>query len=418
MFKVCCLFLLFFKFVMAHHETVAVYAVDMKTGKVILDENSDKSMIPASCLKIVTTGAALSLLDPTSQFKTELQYDGEIRDGILYGNLYIKGGGDPALGSERLGSSWKNQVAIWGEAISKCGIQKIEGRVIGDDSLWEKGKPIGSWEVEDVGNYYGASASALSFHENSYSLFFKPSSVGSPALIVRTDPPFARLSFLTEVLTGHEGSGDQASIYGSEYSFVRFVQGTIPAGVSEFMIKGSVPDSARLCAEILAESLEVKGTTFEEKERTTFHTTFSPQVKEIVFWTNQKSVNLFAEHLLKAMGGGSTKAGIEAVKTFWKSQNIDLEGFNMVDGSGLSRQNFMTARQLVGVLLKMKDSKPFFDSLPLLNEKARAKSGSMSNIKCCVGYEDNVAFAILVNHHTDRQKATQIVNDYLSKLTY
>lgn len=152
MFKVCCLFLCFFKFVIAHHEAIAVYAVDMKTGKVLLDENSETSMIPASCLKLVTTGAALCLLDPTSGFKTELQYDGEIRDGVLHGNLYIKGGGDPALGSDRFGSTWKDQVAIWVEAISKLGIHRIEGKVIGMIPFGKEGKQLeaGEWMMSAI----------------------------------------------------------------------------------------------------------------------------------------------------------------------------------------------------------------------------------------------------------------------------
>src|ERR1700688_466272 len=115
---------------------------------------------------------------------------------------------------------------------------------------------------------------------------------------------------------------------------------------------------------MLAKSLEAKGISIEHEKinggkRTVFHTTYSPTVKEIVYWANQKSINLYTEHLLKKMGEvvykeGSTKAGIKAVTDFWRSKQIDLEGFNMADGSGLSRKNLVTAKQFVAILSQVK----------------------------------------------------------------
>jgi D-alanyl-D-alanine carboxypeptidase/D-alanyl-D-alanine-endopeptidase (penicillin-binding protein 4) len=109
------------------------------------------------------------------------------------------------------------------------------------------------------------------------------------------------------VTTGPIGSGDKACIYGSEYSTVQFVRGTIPAGFDEFSIRGSIPDPARLCGQLLSKALETKGFQFSIRrqwvgKRSVFHTTYSPMVKEIVHWTNQKSINIFAEHLLKKIG--------------------------------------------------------------------------------------------------------------------
>src|SRR5581483_9682898 len=129
------------------------------------------------------------------------------------------------------------------------------------------------------------------------------------------------------------------------------------------------------------------------------------------YWANQKSINLYAEHLLKKMGEvvyneGSTAAGIKAVTNFWRSQNIDLSGFNMVDGSGLSRKNLITTTQFVEMLLKMKTSKAFplfFESLPQDHPPVKAKSGSMSLVKGYVGYAGNIAFAVIVNQCSNRQ---------------
>jgi len=415
------------------HASVSAYAVDAKTGEVLLDESSGKSLMPASCMKVITTAAALQILGPDTRFQTDLEYDGVLNGGTLRGNLYIRGGGDPCLGSDRIkGSlSWKKQIEAWVDAVQKLGVQRIEGSICGDATRWEKARAVPSWSWEDLGNYYGAGACALSFHENYYSLFFKPGREGESATILRSDPPISSLTFQNEVKTGPAGSGDCACVYGSEFSPIQHVRGTIPAGVKKFSIKGAIPDPAALCAEIFAKALRAQGISIQQKnisprgKRRVFHTTYSPTVSEIVYWTNQKSINLYAEHLLKKIGEvvsqeGSTRAGIKAVTDFWRSKKIDLDGFNMADGSGLSRKNLVTAQQFVSILLEMKKSTHFplfMRSLPQENKHTHAKSGSMSLVKGYVGYAEDAAFAILVNQSLDPQ-LTQKIKLFLSNKTH
>lgn len=416
------------------HALVSVYAVHSETGEVLIDQNSDLSLVPSSCMKIITTAAALHLLGPDYRFETHLEYDGFIDpDKTLHGNLYIRGGGDPCLGSDRISdaSSWKKQIKAWADAIENLGIQNIEGKVIADASRWEKALAVASWAWEDLGNYYGAGASALSFHENCYSLFFKPGTkIGDSAGILRTDPPLSLVHFQNEVRTGPEGSGDNACIYGSEFSPLQFIRGTIPAAVNEFAIKGAVPDPAIFCAELLNKELQERGIFLQGRDlnpssKTIFHTTYSPTVQEIVYWTNQKSINLYAEHLLKKMGEvtygeGSTTAGVKAVTDFWTHQNIDLSGFNMIDGSGLSRKNLVTAKQLVSMLLKIKKSDLFplfFESLPQRQGLMRAKSGFMSFNKAYAGYSGKIVFALLVNQCSNSQLMQEKTKLFLSDIS-
>ncbi len=416
------------------HAVVGIYAVNSSTGKVVAEKNSDLSLMPASCMKIVTTAAALHILGANSRFETHLEYDGVIDSNkTLKGNLYIRGGGDPCLGSDRISGtlSWKEQIKAWADAVQKLGIQKIEGKVIGDAEKWEKALAVPSWSWEDLGNYYGAGACALSFHENWYSLVFKPGKkVGENTSLLRTEPPVPLKAFQNEVKTGAEGSGDCACIYGSEFSPIQFVRGTVPAAVEEFTIKGAIPDPATYCAELLAKELQERGVYISQKEvtspnkRVAFHTTYSPTVGEIVYWTNQKSINLYAEHLLKKMGEvvyheGSTSAGIKAVTHFWRSQNIDLSGFNMVDGSGLSRRNLVTPMQFVQMLQKMKTADTFslfFDSLPQNLGTVKAKTGSMSLVKGYVGYAGNTVFAALVNQCQNPQLMKKKLEDFILNL--
>lgn len=416
------------------HAVIGAYAVDAKSGKVLLDEKSHVSLIPASCMKVVCTAAALHLLDSKSHFRTDLEYDGAIDpSGVLHGHLFIHGGGDPCLGSDRVAPalSWEKQLDDWVAAVKKAGIQAIEGEVFGDASQWETALAAPSWTWEDLGNYYGAGACALSFHENAYSLIFAPGNkVGEPASILRTEPPLPQLSLHNEVKTGPEGSGDCACIYGCEFSMQQYARGTIPAGVSEFTLKGALPDPCALCADLFRQALQKQGVTVlhqplpRQTQRTVFYSTFSPSVGDIVHWINRESINLYAEHLLKKMGEvidkeGSTQAGIRAVTTFLRDQNVDLSGFNMADGSGLSRKNLVTAKQLVAVLLKMRDSplfSLFLDSLPERGQGIRAKSGTMSQVNALSGYVGDIAFAILINHSLDPAKSKEAIQSRLDHL--
>lgn len=419
------------------HAAVATYAVKSSTGEVIAETNKDLSLVPASCMKLLTTAAALHILGAESRFETGLEYDGVIDENqVLHGNLYIKGGGDPCLGSDRIkGSlSWDRQIEAWATAVEALGIREIEGNVIGDATLWEKALAVPSWSWEDLGNYYGAGASALSFHENAYELVLKPGhAIGAATTLLRTHPPLPEMNFQNEVTTSVAESRETAFIYGSEFSSLRFIRGTIPLSSQEVTIKGSISDPPAYCAHLLEKALENRGVKIQKNPlskcrlRTRFHTTVSPTVGEIVYWTNQKSMNLYAEHLLKKIGEvvsqeGSTAAGTQAVTQFWKSRGIDLEGFQMVDGSGLSRKNLITAKQLVEILLWMKTSSffsVFFDSLPSkkLLVSIRGKSGSMSLVRGYAGYADDIAFSILVNQCPDPKAMNERIDQFLAKIS-
>ena len=396
---------------------LSMYAIEMSTGRVLIDQNSHLSMTPASCLKIVTTGAALHLLGPDHHFETYLTYDGSIDfSGTLHGNVIIQGGGDPCLGI-----LWEKQLELWGEAVAAAGIRSIEGHIIGDSSKWEKALAPPTWCWEDLGNYFGAGASALSFHENSYQLTFTPKGL-------LTNPPLPFISFENEVTLGPENSGDHSWIYGSEYSNYRTIRGTIPVGKDTFTIRGSLPDPAFCCAYLLAGRLEKQGITLQKQNspptalRTILHTMISPSIAEIVRETNHRSMNLYAEHLLKEMGyrmygEGSTKAGLKAASEFWASRGIDLTGFEMADGSGLSRKNCITTKQLVQMVGFLRDVPFFYESLPLKKEGAiRSKSGSMSLIRGEVGYAGDIAFAILINQCSDAQLMQKNIDRALTLL--
>ena len=199
--------------------------------------------------------------------------------------------------------------------------------------------------------------------------------------MLRTEPNIPELVFQNEVTTGPAGSGDRACIYGAEYIPVQFLRGTVPAAVEAFSIRGSIPDPAAFCAASLKEALLAKGIAVEQgalpaqSKRELFCTTRSPLLKDIVYWTNQKSLNLHPNTCSKRWGKGRHWKGTQVVTEFWRAQGIDLEGFDMADGSGLSRKNgdgeaaCRCARQDE----KVERISRIFESLPQRGVHVRAK---------------------------------------------
>lgn len=397
---------------------MGIYAINTKDHAIICDKRSNASLMPASTMKVITTAAALAILGEEERFQTHLEYDGSIdKEGVLHGNLYIRGGGDPSLGHNRIKGSLTSDalMQLWCQSVQSLGVKVVRGKVIENTSSWEKARAAPSWLWEDLGNYYGAGPSPLSFHENFYTLTFRPGKkVGDEAHILRMEPDEVGVLLENEVKTGPIGSGDQACIYGGENSFTQTVRGTIPMGVEEFSIRGAIPNPAAYLVRLFSKSLNQNGITIlgenikEEKEKKVFHTTSSPPVKEIVKWTNRNSINLYAEHLLKKMGEkkfgfGSFATGIQAVSDFLQENKLDLSGFHMADGSGLSRKNLVTAKLLVSVLELMKENKAFVDSLAVNKERIKAKSGYMTQTRASCGYSGDIVYAIIINQCLDKE---------------
>ncbi|MEM7106033.1 MAG: D-alanyl-D-alanine carboxypeptidase/D-alanyl-D-alanine-endopeptidase [Bacteroidota bacterium] len=429
------------------HASFGVCVIDVEANEVVAAHNPDISLIPASSLKTVTTATALAILGSDFQFKTEIAYDGTLSsDGVLDGNLYIKGYGDPTLGSsEMVGYPGMNEVfRIFVEAIRQKGIKKITGLVVGDGTHFETAVSAPTWQWNDIGNYYGAGASGLNINENLYRLNFQLSStLDKGPKVSSVDPEIPYLIFVNELGSAGKYSGDNAYIFGAPYTYTRHIRGTLPIGNREFTIKGSIPDPAYFVASTLVTKLEAVGistskfsTTQREliregnasnTKRIVIHTHKSPPLWQIVERANRESVNVYCETLLKEMGKkqlgeGSTAAGLQAVQTFWEGRGLNWDGFVMKDGSGLSPRNTVTARHLAGLLRKVAKDQGiysyFYESLPIAGQngtlknmlkgtaaegKLRAKSGSMSRVRSYSGYVRTksgkmLSFSIIANH--------------------
>ncbi len=400
----------------------------------------DTGLVPASTMKAITTAAANEILGPDFTFTTELQITGAIDEtGTLDGNVVLRGGGDPTLGDSGISGTFEK----WKAALAGKGIKKVEGSIVGDASVFGTRLLPDSWQWNDIGNYYGAGACGLTFHQNLFYCTFNNKGAGSKASLTGTDPKLPGIEFINEMRVGSAGSGDQGYIYGNPYGKIFYLRGTVPAGSGSFTIKGSLPDPPFFCARAFTKYLNGNGipvsgepTTLRlmgiaKKELPAREAVFeqkSDSLGSLMILTNHKSNNLRAECFhrmigLKKKNKGTTLESSKATLDHWKAKGIDMTGFEMADGCGLSRSNTVTPRQMALILYhaaKGENFSAFSKSLPLAGEsgtlrsigrgsaaqgRVRAKSGTLDRIKCYSGYVHSYsgkkyAFAIFVNNYT------------------
>jgi serine-type D-Ala-D-Ala carboxypeptidase/endopeptidase (penicillin-binding protein 4) len=428
------------------HASVSLCVAEAETGNIIIDYNSGISLTPASVMKVITSAAALELLGPAYTFKTTLGYTGTLnkRTGRLKGNIIITGGGDPALGSVYFPDQYNNFILNWVAEIQKLGIKRIKGKVIADDSYYDFLPVPPKWLWEDMGNYYGAGAYGLSAFDNSYEIHFKTASDSSRPVIKEIVPDECRYS-LSDLLVA-SGISDEGNVFSAPYSAEGWLAGKIPAGQDDFVLKASITDPPFLLAKMVTSKLKVSKIKISDNPSTVrsdqnykpekiipISETISPQLSDIIAVLNHESVNLFAEHLIKELGKkikntGSTAAGVEVIYDFLKSTGIDTNGMFIEDGSGLSPLNAINTRELVRLLVYMKNKGKYFTEFysslpdagkngtlknyfkdPVFDSRLKAKSGSMTRVRSFAGYfttkkGKKMVFSMIINNYSGSSK--------------
>ncbi|TDE16365.1 D-alanyl-D-alanine carboxypeptidase/D-alanyl-D-alanine endopeptidase [Dyadobacter psychrotolerans] len=438
--------------------TLAVSLKSVKQGKQIFSLNQQRSLPSASTLKLVSTATVLSVFGGDHRFQTFLEYDGEIRKDTLYGNIYIRGTGDPSLGSDRF-KGYPASAALlarWSAAVANAGIRFVKGSVIPDASFFDKRSVADSWIWADLGNYYGAGVQALNFNENLYKVKFKPGlSTGDPAAYLGTEPGISYLGFTNQVTTGEKGSGDQTILYSNPLGHEVVLTGTVPMGFTTYTVKGSIPDPSGYAAYALKESLvkssiSVAGTTTLLTgepvpiigPRKILDEYKSPTLRELCLQTNLWSINLYADSFLKQLGkklAGNSEydASAKAATNYWVSRNADMRGFFIKDGSGLSPSGSLTVHNLTEILNAVNRETSFSDfykSIGILGQtgtvrnlgkgtkaagNVRAKSGSIEGTRAYAGYVTSksgelLSFAIIA--HKYQPGSSRVVGDELVRL--
>ena len=421
---------------------IGILAVD-ENGNTIAEWNSNLPMLTASTMKTITTGVGLHALGKDFKYKTQVAYTGDIKDGILNGDIVIIGGGDPTLGSsDTIAFSIDSIFGIWTSAIKALGVERIEGNVVVDDSYFERELMPDSWSWGNFGAYYGSAPSGLSFNENLLKFKLVPGkNVGDKVAVKAIYPQVPGLEIVNEMTTGEKGTGNRSAYYVQDMKCAVQYLGTVAVDKGavyesnsnrfphlscgyqfrEFLIENGI--------ECLPEIIDAKYYDCDA-QRKVIAETYSPELWEIVTVTNRVSNNMFAETILKTIGKeltgvGSYDSSFVALKRVLVDMGVNTTGFTQEDGSGLSRQNYVSPKFFCNYYDKMQESGifvEFFASLPMpgrpgtlkgvlkdadqkIKDRIHAKSGSLANVRCYAGYVQGskkyglVRFAILTNNY-------------------
>lgn len=412
------------------------FYVSDESGNLVYEYQGNKGFSTASTQKIFTAAAALEVLGKNYTYKTSSGYSGTISSGALKGNLIISSTGDPTLGSWRYdGYKPENFKKKLIEAVKKAGINKISGDLIIDDSYFDHQTIPGGWPWDDLGNYYGAGIWGVNWRENQFDININGNEFKSFSY------PLEGVRWLNEVKVG--GNSDQSLIFTAPHSNVALINGTLPA--KTVTVSGATPNpplqlgvevkqwlkdsGIDFSGKVMTNSqLEIEGKQTQQLSKNNVIFTYeSPTLDKIVYWFLRKSINLYGETLIKTLakekkGNPYFKTGVAFLKEFWKSKGINPNMINFADGSGLSPQNYVSAKAEVQALLYAKKQpwfESYYDGFPTQDNGMKMKSGTMRDTKSFAGFHTakdgkKYVFSIIINNYqgsgsTELQKILSVL---------
>ena len=443
---------------------VGIKVVSLDTGRVLFEENAGKLLRPASNMKLYTVAAALDRLSPDYRFVTSVYAPSRPDEsGVIHGDLRIYGRGDPSIAARFNNGDYVKAIDDLAARIAASGVKRVDGDLVGDESYFVGSKYGSGWNWEDLTWYYGAEITPLTVNDNALDLFVKPgAAVGQPALIT-TGPPDPLLTIVNKVITSAKGSRREISIHRGLGENTITITGSIPVDDRGYTGGIGISHPAMLFVYLLRTSLAQKGVVITGKSRTTgeasqpmltvtpavgvqgsaspvqneIATLQSPPFGVIAAQTLKPSQNLYTELILRTLGKvapppatattsifaqTSEELGLEAVKSFLKTVGLRPEALVLDDGSGLSRNDMITAEasvQLLTFMSKHRYATAFRDALPIggvdgtlrnrfkgtpAENNVRAKTGSLSSAASLGGYlttaaGEKLAFSIMVNNY-------------------
>jgi len=458
----------------AHTAFWGIKIIDLTTAKTLYEQNPTHFFVPASNAKLFTTAMALTRLGPDFRFQTRIVADQPVdADGLVAGSVRLVGGGDPNLSARTIpykpGPVTGNLLVAFQELadqVAARGVKKIEGDIVGDDT-WYVWQPYASgWSVDDPLSDDGAPVSALTVNDNVFTLSVHPGGVAGDAAVLTLNPPVEYYNIDNRIRTVAAGER-RIHVERVPGSLELQVWGTIPLhdGGQDLLL--GIEDPALYSAKALKQLLEERGITItgkavarhryphemanitqatevpEDTATELARHTSVPLVEDLRV-TDKVSQNLHAEMALRAVGKarrnvGSFEAGREEMRAFLGEVGVEAGGFNLVDGSGLSRLDLVTPNAVIKLLHYMYASKERENWISLLPVSAQdgtlakrfadspaagrihAKTGSLSHVSALSGYAQRpngrwVAFSILVNNYNGAAAEVRGVMDKICAL--
>ncbi len=410
--------------------------------------NADKVLSPASTIKLLTGLVALKKLGADFTYKTEVYATGPISHGVLKGDLYLKGGGDPSLVTERL--------YILAADIMRTDIKKITGNIIVDDWTFDQVKIDPNRIPTDSDRPYNAPIGGLSFNYNTTTIYFRPGDgVGAKARIY-AEPDTGYVKIINEAKTtaGTSAYSLIANRVKGNNGDTILVKGGIPLGIAEQRSYFNISSPPQYAGRALASMLEARGVQISGKEikhqemphgAKKIAELESLPLREIITLMNKFSNNFIAETLVKTLGReikgipGTTAQGLEVVREEATKLGVNTAGFKYVSGSGLTRDNRTSAEQFIQLLnsayLDFDVLPEILSSLPIAGRdgtlkkrlkgtsaygRLRAKTGSIDGVSTLVGVVQSkggelLGFSVLMNDRTKNPGAMRPWQNYFGQ---
>ncbi len=418
--------------------SVGIYVMDINSGQVIAHYGEQRSLIPASVAKIVTTATAMKLYNDTARWYTDVTYTGHIDAGALYGDIYVHGCIDPTLANGIATRPTSAFVETLVAAIKQSGITAIYGNIVLDASLCHPAG-ISQWLEEDTGWYYGAGCYGINYKGNKYDLFLKTDSIGTTPVIIDSTISVSDIKYHNYLVAGQK---DSSFVSINPLSSDCVLSGIVPAHQNRFRLRCSIPNPPLTLGNDIKTALQQAGINVEgaievqivpsdqEQSHTLLCRYASDTLYDMLRETMHRSDNLYAEALLRYIAlssetYASASAGLAIERDLWQQAGLDVKTMQLYDGCGLARKNTMTPAFIASFLsAAYKDpqlSTAYVNLFPLagsegtlrsfmskktLSGELRLKSGSMSGVMCYAGYYKTsqavYAVVLMCNNHNCR----------------
>jgi D-alanyl-D-alanine carboxypeptidase/D-alanyl-D-alanine-endopeptidase (penicillin-binding protein 4) len=435
---------------------VVVRSLD--SGEALFELNPDIPLAPASNTKLLTTAAALHVLGPEYRFRTYVLTSGEVRDGIVHGDLVLYGTGDPGI-SDRFHRRRDDVLQRLVDQLEERGIHTIAGDVVADASFFTGPLRHESWDTLDLNEHFTAAISAISYNENVVSFRIIPAPPGTPPQVTTVPAPSGLDVVNTASMVTGQARPRLAILRDDPLEPVR-VEGRMLAGSRDVWRQMTVGVPARFAAETFRRTLEDRGlvvegnTRIEELPARSVASNFSAPASgrrgarilarhvsgpltDYLEVVNKESNNLFAELVFRAIGRvaegvGSFEASARAVKRTLDGIGVDTTGLTQLDGSGLAGGNRVTAAAFVQTIEAMSEGDlwpQYWASLPQAGTRRelgrmyrtaaagnlRAKTGTIEHVSALSGLVrsadgERLAFSILVNDSRSQTRAKRVEN--------
>ena len=393
------------------------------TKETLIEKNAQESFLPASTTKLLSSEAALHYLGENYKWKTQVLYTGTIDSlGILQGDIYVVYNGDPTIGLENIKAKTHYQLAteVY-TALQNNNIKSINGNIIAESVVFKKDEKFYtiSKNYINFGDFYTVipSKEQLTIQKEIEGNMNAQMEEDIASIQEEKDP---EEQILDQIITDLENSIRMFKLGSFEYKNAMLP--SPPAFLSNKIREYLLKKGLKITGKVLTQ--DYKNLKISERRKLLLNYD-SPPLADLVYFTNQKSSNPYAEHMLRTVGyfigkQDSKYTSIKTVEKHLKEIDFDFNGFRLDDGSGLSRANFITPYTQVKFLSYVM-TQPYYQtyyySLPSAGETGtlarmfttsplkgniHAKTGTLTGVKTLAGYIDlpsgeRLTFSLLVN---------------------